>query len=1204
MFYKARLTIGGVPYDMTDADLKNWSEMEIAFKRSSFDGVVRSFANKFEFVGTAYKKLYDHFISVGFGFDAKLEILVRNSEWVWEELYSCSLDASTIEYDGYVFSASATSGDIASMIAARKSTKYEYEAGDMAREVLTFDRIPMNNFEEFCLTPSKDNFREYEIVETGGAQCLPVYTTNDSIPIPGKVFLFDQEAGEPYVSPKELFDSGAPYFLEAQADVNVRVRFEMRLKPESVETLQEVPHIILYKWQKGGGFTEITCSANFAYREGDSMEIKVDKEIMMAKYERLSLIVFDNSPAPYGYLDVNYTTWMVENYKYDTSGFTLRVDWEDTGMSAKMECIKPVTLLDKLLESMCGTGVKGVIEDDQDGRLTNCRLVPAECARAISGAKVYSNFTTFCTFMETLFGYVYEISGNNVVFRHRNEMFRVDECKMIGSYKDLSVSADSGKLYSAVEIGHDAIDYGEDNGRNEYNVKHTYTTGNTYSDSVLKMDTGYRVDSYGLEYLVEKRTEDQKDDKGDSDIIAIHTNGDSGNLKPDSSVFVSFPPVRNYDTSTDSTGRESTIVNIGVIYEPKTGAVNTYYHPYYCAMANAQYLATFADELTFASSDAGNSVYFNGKNMERDIYIGDYKKYSPMNVSFKTNEIDVPADPNAKVGFIYKGKTYEGWLTDLKISDIREKETTYKLMMSTEIFAGNAENNDKPVIVPGGTQIPAQTIYIKGSWIDNGDGTLSSFFRASSASRNEYTIRASIVHYDNGEESVQEYEYYKVEPGVTEITGSAHVNPHYSEVRAIKKSGTVDKNTYIANYVNNVSTGERPDAVDVKLSVNLMYDTRLRKTEISTTITQNAVEDIVMDVVLRSSFSDDTATARVVIPTGSSYATPKVYADGDFNRMDTPVFSGLTRTNITFAGYMYSMITTVQTPDEIGWLKPVITGVQVADIKADGSNTVSKAIVSWSQSDNRGNTTSGTENVSFQVVSASATTNTERTKIATRQAVITVNGVESDIFDVDVYQEAYVPAATTWNAPVITGCNVADIESGGGSVSSCLVSYHQTNSKGETSYGSKYVTFDTVSATANTGSARIYIASRVVSVTVNGKTSAGFTVDVYQKGYSSVKTLTVEVVNNGMIEADFDITIDGQFLDATIEPEGTVTLGPVQVQDTNIEVMGSIRPSYLDMLVDIEGGGRIVNFDKLKRDYTCNLYMPDNREYKLTIILS
>lgn len=187
---------------------------------------------------------------------------------------------------------------------------------------------------------------------------------------------------------------------------------------------------------------------------------------------------------------------------------------------------------------------------------------------------------------------------------------------------------------------------------------------------------------------------------------------------------------------------------------------------------------------------------------------------------------------------------------------------------------------------------------------------------------------------------------------------------------------------------------------------------------------------------------------------------------------------------------------------------------------------------------------------------------------------------------------------------MITGCNVADIESGGGSVSSCLVNYHQTNSKGETSYGSKYVTFDTVSATANTGSARIYIASRVVSVTVNGKTSAGFTVDVYQKGYSSVKTLTVEVINNGMIEADFDITIDGQFLDATIEPEGAVTLGPVQVQDTNIEVMGSIGSSYLDMLVDIEGGGRIVNFDKLKCDYTCNLYMPDNREYKLTIILS
>ena len=52
MYYRCELLINGLRYRVTD-DLENWDEVKASFKRNDYDGVIRTFSNKFSFAWDA-----------------------------------------------------------------------------------------------------------------------------------------------------------------------------------------------------------------------------------------------------------------------------------------------------------------------------------------------------------------------------------------------------------------------------------------------------------------------------------------------------------------------------------------------------------------------------------------------------------------------------------------------------------------------------------------------------------------------------------------------------------------------------------------------------------------------------------------------------------------------------------------------------------------------------------------------------------------------------------------------------------------------------------------------------------------------------------------------------------------------------------------------------------------------------------------------
>lgn len=990
--------------------LKNWDDVECDYKRSSMGGIVRSFTSKFEFIGKAYDALFNALVATRMNISAVVTIYLRTESWEWEELFSAVLDASTIEFDGTTFSMSAYDNDVASKLNAKKGTKYQYPVSELDTELLTFERLKMNNWETYTLAPSKWETYESQVSSGFGWFTLPLYQMDSSVNVRGALEFIDQE-GElvAYQPNRNITEDSAParndaenaYFCIAKRNTKLRVRLALTLKNNLSELKDVKVKLGLYAFKSDG-----TWLATLGYEQAGigqrSVSLVVDQTVTLEEGQYVSLLI--------GHSYVDLETLMrdyhneVEAYKYDINDWTARFDWEDIGEKVTIDCLKPITLLNKLLFSMCGEGITGLIDNDAENRLTNCRLVPAESARAIADAYVYSSFTNFCNFMEALFGYVYHLEGNVVHFCHRDTLFSADGPKQITAYSDFSVQADAGMTYSTIEIGHDAVDYDEDNGRKEFNFKQTYNTGFIFSNNTLSLDPSYRVDGYGLEYLVEKRADDGTDDDSDDAVFAVLTDGNTGYLKPDRST-----EIRKYvDTSGTEVGEGVSGFMYLVDDITGDGYINAKYHPYFCAQANKAYLATFADTLLFASSDGASNIAFNGIPCDKDIIVGTERKYTPLNLSFKTNSIALPSAVNGLISLKKDGVTYSGWMSSLKLHSIKTKEASYKVILSAGFYGGPDPDD-------GGDTEEGVTIYVRAGLKAASGGKKSVYILASRASEYEYKVRAKIGYNDASSNPVTEYVLYTVAPGTTAITGQSYNSPYYIEFVAFQ--GADDPNTYITSFVNReMDDDEDVSATDLVLSGRLTYYNGKDETKIYYSLDQQAPEDIAITTTISNPDTGSSQSVTVTIGAGSTSAS--LVVSGCYKAMtEPPTYGVLQKSQVTWNGYKFFIVDTADTEDETSeYEPPVITSVDVADVNGSGTSTVNTAIVYYTQVNPNGVTESGNTQVSFSDVRANGVgSTTERTALATRTITVTVNGKTSASYTFTVYQAQYVPGKLTLN---------------------------------------------------------------------------------------------------------------------------------------------------------------------------------------------
>lgn len=649
MIYKCELLIGGYVYPVTDC-IKNWEDMTVSFKRDNYDGVVRTFTDKFEFVKGArsllLKELEDNYLKAS----ANIVVSTRNNSWTWVERFRCALNFSTITDDGKVLSINAIDNSVASIIKARKGVQYEYLVDEVKDDIpLIYDRLEMLNNVRWIDGGTLDeepNVSYIEFISSSSpvdvqAHTFPMYISSSEIANKNKVEVYEHSL--------EHYSNGlkVPPFFVALENVTIHLNFEFHIygtgRLGATVLTSDVNVRFIKKTSDGSGYETLGNWYVYA-KKYNVTQVYFNDDITLKEGESLVLLIGTGS------VNAGDRLYIVDSRGFETS-------FQTKGDSCKFNVIRPQLMLNKLLKSI-NNGVDeltGVIVPSGEKRLDNTLLLAADSARQMPNAKINTSFSKFCDWMSAVFGYVYDINEKTITFRPRKDYFTNDVVKRIEDYNGYNMSVVPSLIYSQLNIGYEKKDYDSVNGRDEFRFTNHYTTGVTMTDNKMELISPYRADAYGIEFLAQKIGEDTTDDKSDTDVFFVCANNNGNEYVLDRSDSIS-----------------------GVI-SPST-MFNAMYSPTSMLEANSDYLGGFIRELSFASSEGNTDVAINGKAERRDVIL-DNGLFVAKEVEIETSDIEVPDNLSGVIEFEHNGETVKGYCKSTDFNYTREESAKITIIL-------------------------------------------------------------------------------------------------------------------------------------------------------------------------------------------------------------------------------------------------------------------------------------------------------------------------------------------------------------------------------------------------------------------------------------------------------------------------------------------------------------------------------------------
>ena len=632
MYYKCELLTGGLSYSVTN-DIKNWDEITATFKRGDYDGIVRSFSDKFEFVKGARTLLKNEYRNNYLNAGATIVISTRNNSWTWTERFRCALDFSTLSDNGYVLSMNAIDDSVASLIKAKKGTQYEYSVDVLKESVpLYFDGMQMKNKIEWIDGGVTDEENENQKVvdlwiEPYGDYIVPfpLHSFGEEIAVKNRCDFGDLSFD--YYKSKE----DVPYLFKALIDMTIHLKFKMQLYYTSVA------EILLVKYSEGVSTVikrQVVSSEWEEYSFDDNIELKKDE-----------------------YLKVYFPFTTLARERMFIKGFEgFSIDFESRIDPVELDVIKPETILNRLLKSMNGgnEGLNGIIIPSNERRLDNALILAGESARKIPNAKIYTSFAKFSQWMSAVYGYVYDINGKTVTFRPRKDYFTDVLVKRVEDFNGYQMNVNASLIYSQVNVGYEKQDYDSVNGKDEFRFTNIYNTGTNMTDNRLELVSPYRADAYGIEFLTQKIGEDTTDNETDNNVFFVCARSNGENYILDRSDAVE-----------------------GVI-SPST-MFNAMYSPTSMIAANEDYLAGFIASLQYASSEGNTSVVINGEAENRDMELSG-GLFNVNELEIETSDIDLPESLNGYVEFEQHGEVRRGYIQSVDYHYTKTASAKLKLV--------------------------------------------------------------------------------------------------------------------------------------------------------------------------------------------------------------------------------------------------------------------------------------------------------------------------------------------------------------------------------------------------------------------------------------------------------------------------------------------------------------------------------------------
>lgn len=656
MYFRCQILINGISYEATD-DLKNWDDFELAYKRSNYDGVIRSFSTKFEFVNRSYELLKEEFAKNYLSSKAGIAFYKRNNSWNWDKIFHCTLDFGTYSEDGMVVSINAVDDNLSAIIKAKRNILYEYPVVDLYTRSLNYDGLKFQYEAKYVLggsTYESDGVQYVNITKTFGgtyAYTIPIYKlSNSELPsLDSPIIFSDAQFTE------SSLEEGVP-FAEALADVHIDFNFTTDYYVHIYEGIVKNIKLRIFKKDSGGAIEDVWSHYSDGFYKYINEIIPIDLIKGQKVYFMMELTF--GAPISEGSFTKNVVDVVFPNFSLGIS-FMSRIN------TVNIDVISPITVLGKLLDSMTdSTETYSGLIDDYDPRMSMDRLstsyiMAAESARGLPNAKLYTSYKKFCDWMEAEFGYVPVINENTVTFMHRDKLFTSTVVKDLGTeINDYEFSVNDSLIYSSVKVGYDKEDYDSVNGRDEFRFTNEFSTGLNLRENTLSLISPYRADAYGIEFLVQKRGEDTTDNDSDNDVFFVSCDQDGVNLK----LYRAYTPSQ-----------------LSGLLSPET-MFNFQYSPRFMLEANKKYIGSCTGMLKFTSSDGNSDVAINGVK-ETDDFPTSGRLFTVSEVEVKTSDMSTPSDLTGLVSFSNKGEIITGYIKQMSLNVAKEKAATYTLIV-------------------------------------------------------------------------------------------------------------------------------------------------------------------------------------------------------------------------------------------------------------------------------------------------------------------------------------------------------------------------------------------------------------------------------------------------------------------------------------------------------------------------------------------
>ena len=694
MLTKFKLIIDDINHDFTNECLKNWDNISCSYKRADLSGVVRSFTSQFEFVGEAYDLLFNLFNEKGFKSQAKFELYTIKDNWEYQRAFFCDLDFSSICWTNTVLRINAIDNNITSIIKANKSTKYEFRVDENipTSYLYEFDRVQMTETATYSITDGENNSDGSLLGTYKPENNYRIYVglTNKEIGVGGFVISKeDQEYGDGY-----MLSCIKTNTIEISFKIDVDIRkgcasLKLMDRDKLVKTLTtDINSAFNVQFKPGYSFNTIDEVIEYISND-ETLNHSWGSDIDLWRHRWVDVagIVWSVVSTTNGTNEWYCTEQTIEDYvtqsfsgtftanAYSSSRFWLKFDseverdyqirsseikfsWKARGGKVYIKTITPINLITAILNKMCECQVS---ISDYDKRISNTLLLAAESIREIPNAQIYSSFDDFCSWMETVFGYTYYIDEDKQIlyFVHRNELFKNNIVKDIINAIDFDYSVDNSTLYSTVIVGYDKQDYDSVNGRDEFNFNNSYSTGFSITDKKIELKSKYRADSYGIEFLVQKRNSDTTDNESDDNIFFV-----LGKLG--GNCYRTVRDVTFQNTNTDT-------------------LINGEFSPMKCVLSNADYIGIMANRmiLSFTSSEGDSNVKIDGVAISDTLFLEDLELLSSGILKFKTEDTKIPADLNGIVQVQTPQLVYKGYIKNVEVCYSRQTPVEYTLILKS-----------------------------------------------------------------------------------------------------------------------------------------------------------------------------------------------------------------------------------------------------------------------------------------------------------------------------------------------------------------------------------------------------------------------------------------------------------------------------------------------------------------------------------------